>query len=233
MFKLQSPSQCSFDAMFLLRCVSTAQNHVWTHWFLCLLVLLPFLFHLFHIGKTFPFEDFFHLGKQKKIAQGNIQWIRRVGHEGHAVLAQKLLNTQGPQAGVLVNHPAWTGQTYRESSKKFSLKLNAASHNNASWYTDTDGFLECSPNRGSLYYKGPTFQKIIPFWGFSLYDFNYMTFWKRQNYGDSFKNSVVARRSWEGGQIGKTQRSFRGMKPLCMILQWWVPAITHLWQHLE
>ena len=26
--------------------------------------------------------------------------------------------------------------------KTNSLKLNAASHNNASWYTDTDGFLE-------------------------------------------------------------------------------------------
>ena len=25
-----------------------------------------FLFRLFHIGKTFPFGDFFHLGKQKK-----------------------------------------------------------------------------------------------------------------------------------------------------------------------
>ena len=32
--------------------------------------------------------------------------------------------------------------------KNNSLKLNAASHNNASWYTDTDGFLEHSPSRG-------------------------------------------------------------------------------------
>ena len=24
-----------------------------------------FLFHLFHIGKIFPFKDFFHPGKQK------------------------------------------------------------------------------------------------------------------------------------------------------------------------
>ena len=36
------------------------------------------------------------------------------------------------------------------------------SHNNTSWYTDTDGFLEHSPRRGSLYYKAPTLQKIIP-----------------------------------------------------------------------
>ena len=42
---------------------------------------------------------------------------------------------------------------------------NAASHNNASWCTDTDGFLEHSPSRGSLPYKGPTLQKIIPGFG--------------------------------------------------------------------
>ena len=35
--------------------------------------------------------------------------------------------------GALINHP---------SLKKKSPKPNAASHNNASWYTDTDGFLE-------------------------------------------------------------------------------------------
>ena len=52
----------------------------------------------------------------------------------------------------------------KESSKKNSLKLNAASHN-ASWYIDTGWFLEPSPGgRGrSLYYKELAFQKIIPF----------------------------------------------------------------------
>ena len=47
--------------------------------------------------------------------------------------------------------------------KKKSLKPNTASHNNASWYTDTEGFLEHSPTGGSLYYKGPALQKIVPF----------------------------------------------------------------------
>ena len=45
--------------------------------------------------------------------------------------------------------------------KKMSLKPNAASHYNTSWYTDTDGFLEHLPSGESLYYKGPTLQKII------------------------------------------------------------------------
>ena len=41
--------------------------------------------------------------------------------------------------------------------------MNAASHNNASWSTGTDKFLEHPPGRGSLYYKGPALQKIVVF----------------------------------------------------------------------
>ena len=54
------------------------------------------------------------------------------------------------------------------SLQKNSLKPNAASHNNTSWYTDTDGFLEHSPSRRSLYYKGSILQKIILVWGAPL-----------------------------------------------------------------
>ena len=64
-------------------------------------------------------------------------------------------------AGMLINQ--WNGQVYSKSLQKvFTEVENAASHNNASQYTDTDGFLEHLPNRGSLYYKGSTLQKIIP-----------------------------------------------------------------------
>ena len=38
----------------------------WSRWFWCLLVLLPFLFHLLHVGKMFPFEDFFSSKKTKR-----------------------------------------------------------------------------------------------------------------------------------------------------------------------
>ena len=47
-------------------------------------------------------------------------------------------------------------------SQKNSLKSNAASHKDASWCTDTDGILEHSAGGGSLHYKGPFLQKIIP-----------------------------------------------------------------------
>ena len=46
--------------------------------------------------------------------------------------------------------------------KKNSQKPNAASHNKANLYTHTSGFLEHSLSGGSLYYKGPALQKIIP-----------------------------------------------------------------------
>ena len=65
-------------------------------------------------------------------------------------------------ADALVDHPSWNGQiSWKSPKKKNSLKPNTASHNTTSWYTDTDGFLEHSPSRGSLYYKGCALQNII------------------------------------------------------------------------
>ena len=60
--------------------------------------------------------------------------------------------------------------------KKNSLRPNTASHNNASWYTDPDGFLEHSSFEENLYLKGPTLQKIIPFWGSQLYKILFQLF---------------------------------------------------------
>ena len=46
------------------------------------------------------------------------------------------------------------GKCIESIFKENSLKPIVISHNSASWYADTDGFLEHSPSRGSLYYKG-------------------------------------------------------------------------------
>ena len=52
-----------------------------------------------------------------------------------------------------------------------SVTPNAASHSNASWYTNTEGFLEHSPSEGSLNYKGPPSSKrSFQFWGSLLYN---------------------------------------------------------------
>ena len=73
MFKLQSPSKYSpFDIKYLLRHFSHCSKQ-----FLNSSILMPFsasvfcfvlfcFLSLFHISKTFPFKDFFHLGKEKK-----------------------------------------------------------------------------------------------------------------------------------------------------------------------
>ena len=108
-----------------------------------------------------PFEDFFHLGKQEKSHSGRDQVNREGGAWGHAVLGQKLLNTvQCGQVHSSITH-CEMGECVERVFKKNSLKPNTGCHNNVSWYTDTDGFLEHSPSRGSLYYKGPMLQKII------------------------------------------------------------------------
>ena len=77
-------------------------------------------------------------------------------------MGQKLLNTQCSVGRCTRKSPImkWAN-TLKESSKGKFIEAEPASHNNTSWYTDTDGFLEHSPNGGSLDYKGLALQKII------------------------------------------------------------------------
>ena len=93
---------------------------------------------------------------------------REGGVWGHAVLGKKLLNTLQGVGRCACKSPIMKWANSLKVFEKTSLKLNAASHNNTSWYTDTDGFLEHSTSRESQYYKEPVLQKIIPFWGGSL-----------------------------------------------------------------
>ena len=90
----------------------------------------------------------------------------RVEHGELDVVAEKPLNTQCHMSRCARKSPSMRWADTVKVFKKNSLKLNVASHNNASWCTDTDGFLEHSPSRGSLYYKGPALQKITGFFGF-------------------------------------------------------------------
>ena len=167
MLKLQSPSRyCPLDAIHLLRCFVHRSEQFWTHWFGCLLLLLLFLVSpLPHQQKRFPLRTFFIWRKPpKKVTWCKIRWM---GREGHGVILFWVKNCQTFSAmweGVLVNHTSWNEQICWKNLWKNSLKLNAAPHNNASWYTDTDGFLRHSPNGGSLY-KGHTLQKIISVFG--------------------------------------------------------------------
>ena len=160
MFKLQFPSKYSpFDAIHLSRgFFSTAQNSFWTHRFWCLLVILPFLFFVSPLPhwRNVSLWGLFSSRETKESLLGWDQvnregetwgswcfWCKTAEHSASALWA-----------GALVNHHEMGNHTERVF-KKFSMRLNAASHHNASWYTDTDGFLEHSPSRGSLYYQQP------------------------------------------------------------------------------
>ena len=163
MFYLQSPSKYSpLDALHPLRLFSSAQNSFWTHPFWCLLVLLPFFVSPFPHWQNITLWGLFQLGKPRKVARGEIKWIGRVGKGGvMPFLVKNCWPLSVVWTGALLNHPPWNGQMHWKSLQKHSLKPNAASHNNTSWHTDTDGLLEHSPSRGSLYYKAPNLKKII------------------------------------------------------------------------
>ena len=138
-FKVLSPS----DATHLSRCFFHCSKQ-----FLSLSVLMPFsasavLFYLFHICKTFPFEDFFIQGNKQTNKQkshlGQDQVNRESGAWGSCHFWSKTL--RAVWGGAFINHPSWNGQICWKSLQKNSVKLNTASHNNASCYTDTNGFL--------------------------------------------------------------------------------------------
>ena len=135
---------------------STAQNSFWTHQFWCLLVPLLFLVSSLPRRQNVPLWGLFSTRETtKKVNWGEIRWLSRVEHGSHAVSGQKLLNSQCSLGRCARKSPImkWAN-ALKESSKKISLKLNATSHNNASWYTGTDGFLGHSPSRESLYCEG-------------------------------------------------------------------------------
>ena len=120
--------QCTYWDIF-----SIAQNSFWTHQFL-LMLLLFFVSLLPHWNKV-SLWGFFSPWETKKVTQGEIGWIGRVGHGGHAGFGQKLLNTQHSVGNCARKLPIlkWANVLLKESSKKSSLKRNAASRSNASW----------------------------------------------------------------------------------------------------
>ena len=158
MFKLQSPSKYSpLVAVHLSRCFFHCSKQ-----FLNLLIVMPFsasavfLFYLFHISKTFPFEDFFHPRKQQQKLLGV-----RSGEEGWwgtavmLFLVKHYWTLSMAWAGTLVNRHHKIVKHVERVFQKNSVKLNAASHNTTSWCTDPDGFLEFSPSREACTARGP------------------------------------------------------------------------------
>ena len=101
----------------------------------------------------FPFEYFFRPGKQQ---QKKLLGVNRACGAFLVIFSQKLLNTHHSEGRFARKSPVmqWANEL-PDSSKSHSLMPNAASHTTSILYNDTNGFLEHSPSRGSLCYKGP------------------------------------------------------------------------------
>ena len=162
--------QCIYSYIIKLQSLSKyspffhCSKQFWTCWFWCLLVLRPlFVSPLPHQQNIFLWGLF----SSKETKNSCLGWnlvYGGAGHNGHAIFGQKLLNTLHSVGRCAQKSPIrkWANAL---SLQKNSRKPNTASHNNTSRYSDTDGFLEHSPSRGSLYYKGHALQKIIPGFG--------------------------------------------------------------------
>ena len=86
----------------------TVQNSVWTGRFWCLLMLLLFFLHLFHISKTFPFKDFFpprETNKKSLRVKSGEQWWWGTGVM--PFLIKNCWTLSAVWTGVLVNHLSW------------------------------------------------------------------------------------------------------------------------------
>ena len=102
--------------------------------FLSPLILIPFsasaifCFTSSTSAKHFPLRTFFFSSRETKKSHKGQDRANRVKNCWMCSVVW---------AGAPINHPSWNGQM-SWVFKKNSLKLNAASHNTTSWYTDTD-----------------------------------------------------------------------------------------------
>ena len=132
MFKLQSPSKySSFDAIQLSRHFFHCSKQ-----FLNSLILMSFhasaIFFCLFVSPLLHWQNvflwgLFHWGN-RKVALGNIGWIGRVGHRGHAVFSKKTAEHSvwcGQVCLQIIHHEM--GRYVWKSLQKNSLKLNTAS----------------------------------------------------------------------------------------------------------
>ena len=93
-------------------------------------------------------------------------WIGSIGHRATLFLVKNCWTLSAVWAGAPFNHPSWNGQTHwKNLQKKFTEAEHSLSqhHQLVHWYRWVPRTLA---RWGSLYYKGPTLQKVIPvLWG--------------------------------------------------------------------
>ena len=61
-----------------------------------------------------------------------------------------------------------------------------------------------------------------------LHDFSYITFWKRQNYGQNNNKKSVATRVWREEKINRHNiEDFQGNEIILYDVQWWIHIIIN------
>ena len=96
-----------------------------------------FIFASSTSAKCFPLRTFFIQEANKKVTWGETGWIGRVGHGGHAVFGQKLLNTQHSVGRYTYKSPIMKcANSLKQSSKKFTEAKHSLSqqHQLGHWY---------------------------------------------------------------------------------------------------
>ena len=128
-FKVLSIGCNATFKMFFLLLKAVFEFVIFMHFSACALFVSP----LPHQQNVSLAGLFFIWRNRKKVAWDEMGWIGRVGHGGHAIFGQKLLN---PQRGVGRWPIYWNGQIHWESSEKFTEAKCSLSqqHQLLHWY---------------------------------------------------------------------------------------------------
>ena len=167
MFKLQSPSKYSpFDLIHVsrlfLHCLKQFLN---VSIFMLLRTSTVFCFISSTLAKGFPLRTFFIRGnKNSLLGRDLMNW--EGGTWGSCRFLVKNCWTLSTQCGRCAHKsPVMKWANVLKESSKNSLKPTVASHNNSSWCTDTEGFLEHTPSGGVVLQGARPPEDNSVFWG--------------------------------------------------------------------
>ena len=151
-FKLLSPSKYSlFDSIDLSRHFFTTQNSFWTRRCWCLLVLLSFFVSPLPHGQNISLWGLFSSRETKKhIVQGKIGWK---GGWDMGVMPFLVKNCWTLSCGCTLMNQMKLSK-HIESPQRTQWSQMQPLTNNASWYTERDGFLQHPPSGGKPVLQG-------------------------------------------------------------------------------
>ena len=132
------------------------------------------------------------------------EWIPRVG-DGQGGLA--CCDSWGQKESDMTERLNWTELKEKWTIKPLKYMEETNAYCSTKWNKIWRGYIQCHSN--------------------------YMTFWKRQNNGDSKTTSGYQGLGRRVGWTGGIKMMFRVVKLFCMTLSWWIHVILHLFKSME